>query len=412
MRILAQCDRDSLVILDELGAGTDPVEGSALARAILEHLREKCVTTFVATHYSELKSYAHHTPGVVNASVEFDAETLAPAYRLTIGLPGRSNAFAIARRLGLDARIVEGAQAMVAPDVQRAEAMLQDIQAALDAARHEHVAAETLRARLESRHNELNQRLARIDHERSDILNETRAQARLEIESVRQELRHLRDQRPGRPPWAPASDTPPEQGALDHAAGALDALEAGTREEVTPVAAPVYRGPLQPGDMVWVVPLHASGDVIACHRGQVEVQVGRFRTTVRRNQVELRERLVRPTRGDAAERLPTVVPSSPKRGVCKGVAVVGSTMAGRSPGMELDLRGQTSDEGLINLERYLDDAAMANLPWVRIIHGKGSGVLRAAVRAALKSHSLVTSDRTGGEGEGGDGVTVINLAVD
>ncbi len=399
VHILAECDHHSLVILDELGAGTDPVEGSALARAILEHLRERGVTTFVATHYSELKSYAHQTPGVVNASVEFDAETLAPTYRLTIGLPGRSNALAIARRLGLGTQIVEAAQVLVAPEVRRSEAMLQDIQAALDAARQERTAAQTLRAQLETRLNEVSQRLAHIDGERRDILNTARAEARRDIEAVRQELRQLREERPGRPPWMPGSDAPSQQETLEQSVAALDALQARVTEDVPPPSRQGYRGPLKAGDKVWVEPLQALGEVIDSHRGQVEIQVGRFRTTVRRSQVELREPTPdQPTAVDEA-------PAESRPGGWYGANAV-------SPGLELDLRGQTSDEGLVILERYLDDAYMAGLPWVRIIHGNGSGVLRSAVRDALRSHPLVASYRAGDEGEGGEGVTVANLALE
>lgn len=395
VRILSECERDSLVILDELGAGTDPVEGSALARAILNHLRERGVTTFVATHYSELKSYAHQTPGVTNASVEFDAETLAPTYRLHIGLPGRSNALAIARRLGLADVVVEAAQALVSPDAQRAEAMLHDIQAALDAARRERAAVEASRAQLEARRSELEQRLARLDRERRDILNTARAEARREVEHVRQDLTQLRALWPARPPWAaPRGADAPETTALEQVATALDALDARLAEE-GPTPAPVYRGPLKAGDVVWVAPLHALGEVIESQRGQVEVQVGRFRTMVRRNQVELRER-------------PAVTSMPGGSGSSRPAVHVAEA---ESPGIELDLRGQTTDEGLIHLERYLDNAYRANLPWVRIIHGKGSGVMRAAVRDALRGHALVASYRAGDDGEGGEGVTVAALAV-
>ena len=401
VHILERCSPRSLVILDELGAGTDPLEGSALARAILEHLRERDVTTFVATHYPELKWYAHHTPGVTNASVEFDPETLAPTYRLSIGLPGRSNAFAIAQRLGLAARIVEAAQAMIAPDVRQVETMLHDIQASLDAARRERAAAEALRLRLEAQAEELRQRLARIDAERRDILNAARAEARREIEAVRQELQALRAQLPRRPPWQPGGAMSEEEKTLQQAAETLDALEARLTEAPTsPLPAAAYRGPLHPGDIVWVQPLQALGEVIASHRGRVEVQVGRFRTTVPRNQVALRTRAA--DRHAVAAEIPG--PISP------AVAAHSPTELATPPPSELDLRGYTSEEALSRLERYLDEAYRAHMPWVRIIHGKGSGVLRHAVREALQAHPWVASFRAGEEGEGGDGVTVVHLA--
>ena len=401
VNVLAECDHDSLVVLDELGAGTDPVEGSALARAILQHLNERGVTSFVATHFSELKAYAHHTPGVVNASVEFDAETLAPTYRLMIGLPGRSNAFAIARRLGIDPHITDVAQAMIAPEARQTEAMLQDIQKQLEAATQDQVVASAARVRAEARSEELAQRLTGIDRERRDILNTARGEARQEIEAVRQELLRLRNQWSDQPPL-PADAATPEESKEDVEL-ALDNVKQRVADDVPAPSPPrpTYRGPLQPGDQVWVEPLQAHGEVISSHRGQVEVQLGRFRTSVRRNQVDLREGKELDGSPDetAAEE------SGEAASVSIGLPII------ESPGMELDLRGQTTEEGLHCLELYLDDAYVAELPWVRIIHGKGSGVLRAAVRQALNNHPLVSSYRAGEDGEGGDGVTVVKLAV-
>ena len=401
VNVLAECDHDSLVVLDELGAGTDPVEGSALARAILQHLNERGVTSFVATHFSELKAYAHHTPGVINASVEFDAETLAPTYRLMIGLPGRSNAFAIARRLGIDPHITDVAQAMIAPEARQTEAMLQDIQKQLEAATQDQVVASAARVRAEARSEELAQRLTGIDRERRDILNTARGEARQEIEAVRQELLRLRNQWSDQLPL-PADAATPEESKEDVEL-ALDNVKQRVADDVPAPSPPrpTYRGPLQPGDQVWVEPLQAHGEVISSHRGQVEVQLGRFRTSVRRNQVDLREGKELDGSPDetAAEESGEAV------SVSIGLPII------ESPGMELDLRGQTTEEGLHCLELYLDDAYVAELPWVRIIHGKGSGVLRAAVRQALNNHPLVSSYRAGEDGEGGDGVTVVKLAV-
>jgi DNA mismatch repair protein MutS2 len=388
--ILAGCDRNSLVILDELGAGTDPVEGSALARAILEELRGRGATTCVATHYPELKSYAHHMPGAINASVEFDADTLAPTYRLTVGLPGRSNAFAIAGRLGLPEHVVEAAQGMVPPEVRQTEALLHDIQAQLQAAAGDRAAAATARTSAEARLKELNERLAQLDRERRDVLNAARAEARLQIKAVREELRRLRAE------WAREPSTLAQLEA--QTAAALDALEGRVAADVAPAApaGPAYRGPLQPGDQVWVAPLNALGEVISSRRGEVEVQLGHFRTTVRRSQLELR--------GQAA--------AKEAAGAARGASEVAglSLPAAESPGLELDLRGQTSEEALRELDRFLDEAYLAGLPWVRIIHGKGSGVLRAAVRDALKNHPLVSAYQSGEDAEGGEGVTVVRLA--
>jgi DNA mismatch repair protein MutS2 len=405
--ILGECGADSLVVLDELGAGTDPVEGSALARAILEHMRERNVTTFVATHYSELKAYAHNTPGVTNASVEFDPETLIPTYHLTIGLPGRSNAFAIARRLGLDAGIIQVAQAMVAPEAMQTETLLHSIKSELDTAARERAAAAAARSQAEARLAELSQRTAHMDRERRDILNAARADARREIKALRQELRGLREQ--WTPQAAPPGGTPTTLRQLEEATEAkLEALEARTApvEEAPPPAQSAYKGPLQPGDKVWVEPLQAVGEVISSRRGEVDVQLGHFRTTVRRKEVELRERAGAPAAESAAGE--EAAGSDEAAGNAPGIRL--PTV--ESPGLELDLRGQTAGEALHRLDQYLDDAYLVGLPWVRIIHGKGTGVLRVAVRDALRNHPLVTSYESGDEREGGDGVTVAKLAVE
>jgi len=399
--VLADCDEKSLVILDELGAGTDPVEGSALARAILDHLRERKVTTLVATHFSELKAYAHTASGVTNASVEFDAETLAPTYRLSIGLPGRSNAFAIAGRLGLEDGIIRAAQDMVSPEAMQTEAMLRDIRAQLDAATRERAAAETLQAQVEARLGELNQRLSHIHDERRDILDSARADARHEINAVRQELRRLRER------WTlglqsaqtSAPEETPSLRELDsETRETLTALEKSVSEEQRlPPPKAKYRGPLQAGDQVWVEPYQALGEVISSRQGEIEVQLGRFRASVKRNQVELHQ--------------PSDEAKLPHLGEELEVGSVHTPVV-ESPGFELDLRGNTTEEARHQLDRYLDDAYLVGLPWVRIIHGKGTGALRAAVRDALRVHSLVTSYEAGKEGEGGDGVTVAKLAVE
>ncbi|NJN97278.1 MAG: endonuclease MutS2 [Anaerolineales bacterium] len=180
VQILSECDDDSLVILDELGAGTDPIEGSALARSILSYLLEGQVMTFVATHYSELKAFAHTTPGVTNASMEFDVATLSPTYRLLIGLPGASNAFTIAQRLGISADIINRARGLVSEDAQQIEAMLAEIKAQTEAARQVRRDADAERQRAEQETQQVQRRLAEIDKERRDILNAVREDARRE----------------------------------------------------------------------------------------------------------------------------------------------------------------------------------------------------------------------------------------
>jgi DNA mismatch repair protein MutS2 len=384
--ILHRANSRSLVLLDELGAGTDPVEGSALARAIITYLLQRRITTLVATHFSELKIYAHNTPGVRNASVEFDPETLAPSYELTIGLPGRSNAFAIARRLGLNLSIVKEAQDLISPEALEAEALLAEIKSA----RQETLAArqEAFTVREESRHleEELRQRLAAIEEEKRDILSAAHQEAQAELETLRQELDELRKEWRARARAAPDKEWPKE---------AREKLEELDEHLAPPPPPPLHRptvplDELAPGDRVWVRRLQAFGEVLRIGEGdEIEVQVGRLRARVMPDEIELREQV---GEVEEYETEPTItIPLSP------------------SPGSEIDLRGQTVAEVLPLLDKYIDDAYLAGLPWVRIIHGKGTGALREAVRRELAGHPLINTQRPGGANEGGEGVTVAEL---
>jgi DNA mismatch repair protein MutS2 len=410
VQILKQCDQHSLVVLDELGAGTDPIEGSALARSILSHLLERQVTTFVATHFSELKAYAHTTPGVANASLEFDLETLAPTFHLRIGLPGASNAFAIAQRLGLSPAIINQAQGLVGEEAQQVEAMLAEIKAQTEVARRAHQLAEAEREEAKAYTKRLQRQLAEIDTERREILNAARADARREIKAVRAEIRALKEQAqeirqqfqstlPNELEVAGNDETAEQiqqEASLEHIEGKLTKLEAEQTPEPSPASSwpkkgGGSRGTLQPGDKVFIHPFNTTGEVVEVQNKQVEVQLGHFRTTVSLTDVELRQKAAvsREEKIESSVRLPTI----------------------ESPGMELDLRGQVTDEALLRLDQYLDQAFLARLPWVRIIHGKGSGVLRQAVRQKLGEHPQIASYRPGEAGEGGEGVTVAKLAL-
>jgi DNA mismatch repair protein MutS2 len=407
VQILAACDERSLVIFDELGAGTDPIEGSALARSILSVLLARRTITFVATHYSELKAYAHATPGVTNASMTFDLDTLAPTYHLLIGLPGASNAFAIAARLGLPAEIVNQARGLLGENAQQVETMLAEIKGQTEAARELRRQAAAERQQAAQLTQEIQARLDAMAAERRDILNSAREDARREIKRVREELRALKEQATAAesvghvfnvtsPPETTASrykrdlhtHTEVESNEVE---ARLESLEAKLKVEPSapPAPAPKIEGRLAPGDTVFISRFNTTGEVVGLHQQQVEVQMGHFRTMVPRAEVELRQKAAPEPPPLAAVTLPPAA----------------------SPGMELDLRGQVAAEALLLLEQYLDQAFAANLPWVRIIHGKGSGVLRRFVREALNGHPLIASYRPGAEGEGGEGVTVAKLAV-
>ncbi len=384
IRILDEAGVHSLLLLDELGAGTDPVEGSALARSVLTHLLERRFTTLVATHYSELKAYAQTTPGVENASVEFDVETLSPTFRLQVGLPGRSNAFAIAERLGLPAGIVRGARALVSPEELETESLLAEIQQAHRealTARDEAVQAQRAVREQQSR---LSARLAAVEAERASVVGEARAEALQELAAVREEIDALRSEAAGRKQAATLTDEWLAQARKRVSAREEVASKPAPRPVVEDVTPP---GELAIGDLVWVGGLQTTGHLVSLEEESAQVQVGSFFVRVRRGELEWRGR----------PKAPEAEPHSASSGFRP------------SPGIELDLRGQTVEEIRPRLDKYLDDAFLASLPSVRIVHGKGTGALRQAVREFLRAHPLVRSFREGDAKEGGSGVTVAYL---
>jgi DNA mismatch repair protein MutS2 len=384
--ILERADERSLVLLDELGAGTDPQEGAALARALLTHVLGRGITTLVTTHHPDLKAFAHATPGVVNASVEFDLETLQPTYHLTIGLPGRSNALSIAERLGLPEEIIAAAREEIDPAELRADDLLDEIYRQRDVARQARQRAEEARQEIEALRLELAERLEEIEDERREVLEEARQQGeeqlsniRLEIDELRKELRAARQ---------PLEVVQRAEEKVEHLAEEVEAPVERQIPEVQPV-----QGPIRLGSKVEVRSLGKEGIVRALGEEKAEVQIGRLRVRAKLAELKLKVSGGVEDSEEAAEvnRQRTVIRRP------------------ESPGVELDLRGQRADEALIDLESYLDRAYMARLPWVRIIHGKGTGKLRQVVRDALGKHPHVKSFEAGAHGEGGDGVTVVEL---
>ncbi len=386
IEILRQSDARSLVLLDELGAGTDPVEGSALARAILETLLERRVTVVGTTHYSELKAFAYGTPGVVNSSVEFDINTLSPTYELTIGLPGRSNAFAIAERLGLSFAILERARKWLTEADVAMEDMLGDIKTAREATFAARADAEKRQREIAEAETALKKRLAEAERERVEIINRARQEAEAELNRVREELKELRAElRRARKELA----APAQVNAL------MDRVEQLADDVVPETPPPAFGAPrledLAPGSQVRVASLNAIGEVINVSGTQAEVQVGALRVRVPVTSLEP----LAPTAAPRAryEQDIRVTPANDLSGV----------------GTELDLRGERAEDALRRVEDYLDDAYLAGLARVRIIHGKGTGALRKATRELLGSHPLVQSFRSGDRYEGDEGVTMVDL---
>jgi DNA mismatch repair protein MutS2 len=386
IRILEQADPKSLVILDELGAGTDPQEGAALARALLSHLLDRGITTLVTTHHPELKAYAHSTPGVVNASVEFDLETLRPTYHLTIGLPGRSNALSIAERLGLPDEIVNVARTEINPTDLRAEDLLDEIHRQRDLAREARDAAEKARHEADAIRAELASRLENVEDERRELLEQSRQEAEAEVEELRDEIRKLRrDMKRHRQPIE----------ALKEVEEKVEELEEKVEKPVErrDVDVQTVEGPIQLGSKVRLRSLGTEGVVTALSEEEAEVQVGVLRVRARLTDLDHKGK---PVEASTAQQ------TSKQRGKI-------TAPRAESPGVELDLRGKRADEALDALENYMERAYLAGLPWVRIIHGKGTGKLRDVVRHALSQHPHVKSYEGGKRGEGGDGVTVAKL---
>lgn len=395
IHILENADNRSLVILDELGAGTDPQEGAALARAILSHLLDRGITTLVTTHHPELKAYAHATPGVVNASVEFDLETLRPTYHLTIGLPGRSNALAIAQRLGMPDEIIGNARQDLNPDDLRADDLLNEIhqqrnharqaRATADRARHE---AETLRA-------ELSRRLEKVEDERRAILEKARQEAEAQVEEMAEELRQARRA-------LARAHQPLEalQAVEEKLADLEEAVDQPVERQVVDTGNPAAYRAIRLGDKVRVLTINAQGVVTGLGQEDAEVQIGMLR---------IRARLAELSPWSASNEEQLAAARSRRRGEPAESKPKADFSLPSSPGLELDLRGQRADDALEAMERYLDSAYLAGLPFVRIIHGKGTGKLRQAVRDTLSHHPQVKSFESGSEKEGGEGVTVVKL---
>ena len=388
IRILQKADRRSLVLLDELGAGTDPHEGAALAWAILDALVQRGVTTLVATHYPELKLYAHRTPGVQNASMEFDPETLRPTYRLVLGLPGRSNALIIARRLGLDPAILREARKRLTPQERDAEDLLAAIQEHEAAARKAREEAERLRASLAEKEAALAKHLAAIEEERRAVVEAARTRMQEEVEALRRRLKALERR------WLYEGRPREDLEALRRDRESLEAegqrVESGMTSEPAAVTPPTWKEapPLEPGARVFVPRLRQEGVVLQVDKDEVEVQVGALR--MRLSPVDVQ--VLAPATSSQREASPQVDVALPQ--------------SAASPGGECHLRGMTVEDALDTLERYLEQAYLAGLPWVRIVHGKGTGRLRQAVRDFLRQHPVVVRFRPGEPAEGGEGVTI------
>jgi len=388
IHILDQANQNTLVILDELGAGTDPQEGAALAQAILTFLVERGIPTLVATHYPELKAYAHNTPGVINASMAFNLETLRPTYHLTIGLPGRSNALYIAERLGVRQEIIDYARHKINPTDLQADDLLDEIHRQRDLAQAARAEAEKIQQQAEKLRAQLAEQLEKIEDERIDILAEAQQQAQLEIEAVQEELRKARRQ-------LALARQPLE--VVDEVEETIREVEAQVEKPaerhqvVRELPQAVAQRPIRLGDKVKLRTLGKEGVVSSLGEEQAEIMIGNLRVRVDLYDLDL-------------------ISGEPQEKPKKHVPTEAVSFSAPSPGVELSLRGLTVDEAIEKLEHYLDRAYLSGLPYARIVHGKGTGKLRDAVRQMVRNHPYVERFEAGGRSEGGDGVTVVFMA--
>jgi DNA mismatch repair protein MutS2 len=393
IRILKHIDKHSLVIFDELGAGTDPQEGAALARAILNHLLETGCTTLVATHYPELKTFAHSTDSVVNASLEFDIKTLRPTYKLTLGLPGRSNALLIAQRLGLSQPIIESAKGEINPDDLRADKLLDDIRKERNRTSRERQKLEKAHDKLEAQTKELEKRLEKIEDERREVLAKARAEGELEVAVLKRNIDSLKSQlKKAKQPLDAINSIEEKMEVIEEKIEAPVERKSEQSSHKGTMSVSSNRS-LRLGERVTVSTLNADGVVTALGESDAEVQIGSLRVRARLSELMRKS-------GDESK-------VESQKSVDVRPVTFDST---KSPGLELNLRGKLVEEGLDELERYLERAFSAGLLFVRIVHGKGTGRMRDAVRNALKESPYVSSFEEPKDNEGGAGVTVAKMA--
>ena len=391
--ILAQCGSGTLILFDELGAGTDPVEGAALAAAIIESARERGALVCATTHYAELKVYAMTTKGVENASCEFDVETLAPTYRLLIGVPGKSNAFAISRRLGLPQEIIDKAAARIDAENIRFEDVLTQLDRQRQQMEKEKDEARRLRREMEESAKTAREYREKLEKEKAKAVEKAQAEARAIIQEARDtadrvfaELNEMRRRQEKEADWLEQNQRRSDlRRQLNEAEDAL-----GSREEL-PTPPPTR--PAKAGDTVELVKMGTRASVISVNKdGSLQLQAGILKITAKQEEV----RVVEDADGGKKQAVQIAQRAEHKL-----------RALGASP--EVDLRGMMTDEALLVLDRFLDSAVMGRLDTVTVIHGKGTGAVRKAVRDHLKRSKYVKSFRPGRFGEGEDGVTVVEL---
>ena len=392
--ILEETDDETLILLDELGGGTDPVEGAALASAIIDHARSLGAMVAATTHYAELKVYAMTTPGVENASCEFDVETLAPTYRLLVGIPGKSNAFAIARRLGISEEIIQDAAARVDTENVRFEDVLTKLDHQRQEMEKEQRQAAQLRREMEEASAKAQAYRDQLQKEKEKAEASAKAQARAILDDARrtadqvfQELGDMRKKAQKEQNWQKVND---QRAGLRHKLNeAEDKLGARPQAAVPPMLRPAKKG-----DTVTILKTGTQASVLSVNKdGVLQLQAGILRITAKQDEVRVVE-------GETQS----------QKAAKQYIRRTEHKLRSLGAKAEVDLRGMTTDEAELTLAQFLDRAMVSNLTQVTVIHGKGTGAVRKAVHAYLKRCKGVASFRLGRYGEGEDGVTIVELS--
>ncbi len=389
--IMKQASRDTLVLFDELGGGTDPVEGSALAIAILNELHSRDIRCMATTHYSELKTFAMTTDGIENASCEFDVESLSPTYRLMIGIPGKSNAFAIAQKLGLNRQIIERAKSQIDSSAIDMESLLADIEKAKQKIEQEQEEITANKAEIQKLKDRLASKNEHIEQRKQDILRNAREEAREILEEAKsfadesiRKYNHWDKKQNG--------NNKDMEKARDEIRGKIHAVNDQLAVKQTNRKSKHKPSDFKLGDTVHVISLNLEGTVrsLPNQKNEITVQMGILQSTVKITDVEI----VQEKKQSKQEKT-----NQYRASVHKSMHI--------KP--EINLLGMTVDDAIMELDKYLDDACLSHLNSVRVVHGKGTGALRKGIHEYLKRQSFVKSFRLGEFGEGDAGVTIVEL---
>lgn len=396
--ILKHCDEDSLCLFDELGAGTDPTEGAALAIAILNHLHERGIRTMATTHYSELKIYALSTDGVENAGCEFDVNSLRPTYRLLIGIPGKSNAFAISSRLGLPPQIITKAKEQLSSEDESFEDVISDLEKTRVRTEKDRLAIAAERREVEQLRKDLKAQQQRLEESRDSILRKANEEAR----EILQEAKDTADETISRMQKLGKENgiKEAERSRQDLHSRIKDKNNALSVKEEPKTHKTVEASDLKPGTSVKILSSGLKGTVSGTPdaKGNVTVQCGIMKSTVKLTDLVIID--------DVPDYLKDKSGNSPTKSKHR---FSGNLSKASTISFEINLLGKTVDEAIAELDKYLDDAYLSHLPTARIVHGKGTGALRNAVQSHLKRVSYVKSYRNGEIGEGDAGVTIVEF---